>query len=58
MDSIINFVVFISKVNPTVFPINLFPKGDWGETAIMVVSSIVILGKAALTKSNMHKFGK
>jgi hypothetical protein len=45
--SITYFVPLISKENPTLFPINLFPNGDCGESAITFVPSIAILGSAA-----------
>ena len=41
-------VVLISNSKPTLLPINLLPKGDCGESAMMFVPSIVILGKAKL----------
>ena len=46
--SIKYLVPLISNENPTSFPINLFPNGDCGESAITLIPSTAIFGSAAL----------
>ena len=51
--SIVYGFPFISNSNPTTFPINLLPNGDCGESAKMVLFSILNFGKAVLMNNNI-----